>query len=252
MIELVIFDWAGTTIDYGCIAPVDAFAKAFKKNKIEVTIDEVRKPMGMLKWDHIEAMLKMPRINEEFKRIYGREFDEHDVNTINNDFEDELFKVLKDYTTPLPHVLEVVTKLRENGIKIGSTTGYNSKMMKVVTKEAREEGYAPDYYSTADKVGKGRPSPLMIEDNMKHFEISDPKKVIKVGDTTTDILEGKNAKVISVATILGSSELGLKEDEIVTNIQVERVKQRFQESKADYILNDISELPELIDKLNKK
>ena len=26
MVEAVIFDWAGTTVDYGCFAPVQAFA----------------------------------------------------------------------------------------------------------------------------------------------------------------------------------------------------------------------------------
>ena len=30
-IEAVIFDWAGTTVDYGSFAPVVAFAKAFEK-----------------------------------------------------------------------------------------------------------------------------------------------------------------------------------------------------------------------------
>ena len=29
--QLVIFDWAGTTVDYGCFAPVNAFALAFQK-----------------------------------------------------------------------------------------------------------------------------------------------------------------------------------------------------------------------------
>ena len=30
-IEAVIFDWAGTTVDYGCFAPVQAFIEAFKE-----------------------------------------------------------------------------------------------------------------------------------------------------------------------------------------------------------------------------
>ncbi len=30
MIEAVIFDWAGTTVDYGCFAPVQAFQEVFK------------------------------------------------------------------------------------------------------------------------------------------------------------------------------------------------------------------------------
>ena len=53
--ECIIFDWAGTTVDYGCFAPVKAFIEAFKKFGIEPTVDEVRAPMGMLKHDHIET-----------------------------------------------------------------------------------------------------------------------------------------------------------------------------------------------------
>ena len=36
-IEAVIFDWAGTTVDFGCFAPVQAFVEAFKAEGIEPT-----------------------------------------------------------------------------------------------------------------------------------------------------------------------------------------------------------------------
>ena len=48
MIEAVIFDWAGTTVDYGCFAPVKAFMEAFAHHGVPVTMEETRKPMGML------------------------------------------------------------------------------------------------------------------------------------------------------------------------------------------------------------
>ena len=38
-IELVIMDWAGTTVDYGCFAPVYAFEKAFKEVGIVPTME---------------------------------------------------------------------------------------------------------------------------------------------------------------------------------------------------------------------
>lgn len=61
-IEAVIFDWAGTTVDYGCFAPVQAFVEAFKSFGIEPTMEEVRKPMGMLKIDHIRTMMQMETV----------------------------------------------------------------------------------------------------------------------------------------------------------------------------------------------
>ena len=45
MIEAVIFDWAGTTVDYGCFAPVKAFMEAFAHHGVPVTMEETRKPM---------------------------------------------------------------------------------------------------------------------------------------------------------------------------------------------------------------
>ena len=78
--EAVIFDWAGTTVDYGCFAPVQAFMEIFKECGITPTMEETRKPMGMLKWDHIKTMLSMERIRDEFKRIHGRDFTDKDVD----------------------------------------------------------------------------------------------------------------------------------------------------------------------------
>jgi len=69
IIEAVIFDWAGTTVDYGCFAPVQAFIETFKNEGIEVSFDEVRQPMGALKRDHIRALLEMPRITNLFENV---------------------------------------------------------------------------------------------------------------------------------------------------------------------------------------
>ena len=73
--QLVIFDWAGTTVDYGCFAPVNAFALAFQKFGVTPTVEEIRAPMGMLKRDHIRTMLAMPAIRQQWEEKQGA-FDE--------------------------------------------------------------------------------------------------------------------------------------------------------------------------------
>ena len=73
-IEAVIFDWAGTTVDFGSFAPVQAFIKAFEEFGITPTVDEVRAPMGMLKWNHIHTMMQMPRIQKAWAVTHGREW----------------------------------------------------------------------------------------------------------------------------------------------------------------------------------
>mgnify|MGYP000225928005 FL=1 len=84
--ECVIFDWAGTTVDYGCFAPVQAFVEVFKHYGIEPTMEEVREPMGMLKIDHIRTMLNMPRIKKMLAEKYGKEPTEENVKELFWDF----------------------------------------------------------------------------------------------------------------------------------------------------------------------
>ena len=188
-VEGIIFDWAGTTVDFGCMAPVRAFMDSFKANGIAVTEEETRKPMGMLKRDHIKTMLSMDRIAAIWKEKYGRDWETGDIEKIYGSFEPELMSTLTNYTTVKPGIVDAVKKLRDMGLKIGSTTGYTDKMMAVVVKAAEEQGYKPDAWFSPDSTnGKGRPYPYMIFKNMMDLGLSDVHKVIKVGDTCADYI----------------------------------------------------------------
>ncbi len=61
-IRLVIFDWAGTTIDHGSLAPLAPFLRAFAEKGVEISPDEARGPMGLHKKDHIRALLQLPAV----------------------------------------------------------------------------------------------------------------------------------------------------------------------------------------------
>ena len=41
------FDWAGTTVDYGCFAPLEVFMKIFQKRGVEITAAE-----DVSQWDY--------------------------------------------------------------------------------------------------------------------------------------------------------------------------------------------------------
>jgi len=253
MVELVIFDWAGTTVDYGCFAPVQAFIDAFNEKGLEVTLDEVREPMGALKRTHIERMLEMPNINKQFVAKYDRQPNEKDVDEMLAKFTAKLNEGLVASAKLKPFVLDAVKYLRDNNIKIGSTTGYTKAMLDVVAEEAAKEGYTPDCRVTPDDVGgTGRPSPLMVEKILKDFGITDPKNVIKIGDTVSDIEEGLNAGVYSVGVIEGSSIMGLSEEEYLAlndeqkAQEILRTRKVFEDAKADELIMNLSELPDLI------
>lgn len=257
-IEGIIFDWAGTAVDFGCFAPVNVFIEIFKQAGIDVTMEEARIPMGMLKRDHIKTMMEMNRISDLWKEKYGRLHNEEDIDNLYAKFEPMLMKSLSNYTTPIEGVIETIENLRNKGLKIGSTTGYTDSMMDVVTKGAKEKGYAPDFYVTPDSTNSnGRPYPYMIYRNMEALKLVDTSTIIKVGDTNSDIKEGLAAGVWSVGVIVGSSNMGISEDEYNKLSQtekddlIEKTKAGFMEAGAHFTINTIKELPELIEKINE-
>ncbi len=67
-ISALILDWAGTTVDFGSFAPTQIFAEAFRQAfDIEITLEEARVPMGLGKWQHIEALGKLPSVDSRWQ-----------------------------------------------------------------------------------------------------------------------------------------------------------------------------------------
>lgn len=258
-IQLAVFDWAGTTVDYGCIAPLAVFERIFENKNIHLTRDEIIKPMGMGKRDHIETLLKTENATGQWKKVYGRDWTQDDVDEMFAQFNSNLLSVLKDYCTPIDGVLESIAKLRSMGIHIGSTTGYTRPMMDIVEPGAKALGYAPDYTVTAEMTNKyGRPYPFMVYENMKHFGVIRPELVVKIGDTAADMKEGKNAGAWSVGVVIGSSAANLTE-EMAASLSEEEREARFSHAEdvlrdagADYVIRTMAELPAVIEEINGK
>ena len=252
-IEAVIFDWAGTTVDFGSFAPVRAFISAFEKFEITPTVEEVRKPMGMLKKEHIRTMMNMERIHNEWIHIWDRDFTEEDIEQIYECSERGIMDILEAYTDIKPYVLETIKELREEGIKIGSTTGYTDEMMAVVASKAREQGYEPDYWCSPNAVDNlGRPYPYMIFRNMQELKVTSVHNVVKIGDTVADIKEALAAGVTAIGVIEGSSIMALSQAEYEAlsdeekDAQCQRVQAVYKACGADYVIRNLSELPQLL------
>lgn len=192
------------------------------------------------------------QIAAAWERVHGAAPTEDDVQELYGPYEERLLSILDRFADPKPHVLDAVAELRAAGVKIGSTTGYNDKMMAIVEPKAAEASYAPDFSITPDAVGgKGRPFPYMMFRNMEALGVSDVRRVIKVGDTVSDIREGKAAGVISVGVIEGSSEMALSEAEYAALDQAQReeacarVAGVFRAAGVDAVIRTMAELPAL-------
>ncbi|WP_028552310.1 phosphonoacetaldehyde hydrolase [Paenibacillus sp. UNC451MF] len=257
-IQGVILDWAGTTIDYGCFAPLAAFIEAYANKGITVTAEEARKPMGMLKRDHIQAIGEMDSVSSQWIAKYGKSITDADFDEMYADFERSLFSVLRTYAVPIPGAVELVERLRSQGIKIGSTTGYTTEMMMVVADEAKKNGYSPDCLVTPDEMPAGRPYPWMCYENAIRLNLYPMKSVVKVGDTISDVREGVNAGAWSVGILKGSNELGMTEEEVqaadsaVLEAKLADIKERYMQAGAHYIIESIGELDSIIEEINAR
>lgn len=256
-VRLVIFDWAGTTVDFGCMAPAVVFKKVFEQKKINLSKEEILKPMGMEKKDHIRELLKLEHVTADWKKENGRDWTENDVDEMYEIFESMLSDIVADYSVVIPGVENTVSQLKEDGIKIGSTTGYTREIMDRVLTKAAEGGYSPDYLVTPDVVGSGRPGPFMIYENMRQAGIYPISSVVKVGDTTMDILEGVNAGVWTVGILEGSSQVGLSFEEAEQmsetekTVLYEQAERKYRDAGADYVIQNITELPKIIKLINE-
>ena len=176
-----------------------------------------------------------------------------DVDAVYSHFEPKLLSILDRFADPKPGVIDAVAALREAGLKIGSTTGYTDAMMEIVVPKAAELGYAPDHWVSADGTqGFGRPYPYMIFHNMQVLRLMDVRRVAKVGDTISDIKEGKNAGVFTVGVTEGSSQMGLSLAEFEALSPAEQDRERlmareaFLAAGADAVIDTMDELPALL------
>lgn len=257
-IECVIMDWAGTSVDYGCFAPVAAFVESFRQMGVTVTPAETRAHMGLTKIEEVRALFAIDRVADEFRQKYGRTPGHADVEECYRRFQEVLFGTLEDYTDPIPEVVEVIGSLRAKGIKIGSTTGYTQSMMDVVVPAAERKGYRVDTCVTSDGLPGGRPKPYMIYQNVCRLDVPSRFSVLKYGDTIADIREGVNAGVWSVGVVMGGNELGLTQHEAESMPPAElkrlmaKVRDRMYAAGADYVVDTIGELPMLIEDINER
>lgn len=254
-VQAVVFDWAGTTVDYGCCAPAGVFVRVFRDHGLQVSVDEARGPMGVHKREHVRILLDLDSVRRQFEAAHGRAPSADDVEAVYSDATRLQIACLADYADPIPGTLETVAWLRQRGVKIGSSTGYVTEMMEVLVPAAAAKGYRPDVWVCASDVPTARPSPLMALLNLVRLDAGPVQACVKVGDTVADIEEGLNAGMWSVAVTLTGNEVGLSEAEVAALDSREREQRRqraadkLARAGAHYVIDGIADLPGIIEEI---
>lgn len=252
-IRLVVFDWAGTTVDHGCFAPIRPFVDAFAALGVTLSADEARGPMGLHKKDHIRALLALPAVAGRFREAHGRAWNETDVTRLyEKEFVPRQMGGLEGAGRLISGLLDTVAWLRARGIRIGSSTGYFRDALDAVAAEAEAQGYAPDFAFCPSDVAEARPAPWMIYRNMEAAGVFPPAAVLKVGDTLPDVGEGRNAGVWTAGVARTGSEVGLSEADLAAlpaaeqARRVARARDTLRAAGAHFVVDSVAELPGLV------
>jgi len=252
-VRLVVFDWAGTTVDYGSLAPVHAFGAAFRAHGVELTQQEIRGPMGLHKQDHIRNLFALETAATQWKQQHGRDWSEQDVETLYQAFMPLQVEQARQLSDLIPGVRECFEMLKSRGITVGSSTGYPRIVADPTIESAAGQGYRPDATVCADEVPAGRPAPWMIFRNMEQLGVFPPTAVLKVGDTVPDITAGVNAGVRTIGITRTGSEVGLSPadweqlDADAQQAAVDRAERVLLQAGADDVLDSVAGLPDWID-----
>lgn len=187
-IQLVVFDMAGTTVKDNDNVHA-ALIHAMEKGGYSVSREEANDVMGYPKPYAITELLKMKepdpdKITEEW------------VMELHQHFLDEMLDFYRNDPSvePVADAEYVFNQLHEKGLKVALDTGFSRDITDVIIERFGwlERGLI-DATAASDEVPAGRPYPFMVQSIMAELGIDDPSSIVKVGDTLSDLQEGKNA-----------------------------------------------------------
>ena len=260
-LKAAIMDWSGTTADKYVIAPAVVFCKVFEKQGVPITMKESRLPMGLRKDIHIKKITEIPEVISRWKAVHNRPPNDTDIKNMFTDFVPLQLECIAKYSKLIPGTAETVDKLRSDyNLKIGSTTGFTSSVVNVLLEEASKQGYVPDSSVAGDEVENGeRPKPFMIYQNLEKLNIHPIQSVLKVDDTVGGIGEGLEAGCWTVGLAKYSNYMDIDSLEHEKSLTPEDMEYKLEVSRdvlrksgAHYVVDDITDLPEVVESINAR
>ncbi|MCX7699483.1 MAG: HAD hydrolase-like protein [Gemmataceae bacterium] len=179
MIELVVFDMAGTTVHDGDAVNL-AFREALSTAGLSVDPSEVNGVMGLAKPEAIRRLLGSSATDPRIEAIHA-----------------EFVSRMQRYYATHPAVREVdgasrvFSELRREGVKVALNTGFSRGIVEAIFQRLGwDVPGTMDGWISSDEVPRGRPAPDMIRELQRRLGVSVTRRIAKVGDTPADLEEG--------------------------------------------------------------
>jgi phosphonoacetaldehyde hydrolase len=257
-VRAVVFDWAGTVVDFGSRAPAMTFVETFSAQGVPVTEAEARAPMGLPKRDHIRTMGMMARVAEAWREIHGSAFDESAVDRLYEAFTPRQVMAVRAHADVIAGVVSAVDALRRREIRIGSTTGYPRIVMAAITDLVASQGFVPDAMVCADDLPVTRPTPLGMWRCLIELGVWPAWSAVKVDDTVPGLLEGRDAGAWTVGILASGNAAGLTHAEWDALDDRGRQEVRDRSSAAlararpDFTIDTVADLLPVIDEIGHR
>ena len=247
-VKAVIFDWAGTVVDHGSLAPMGAFVETFAEFGVAITIDEARGPMGMAKRPHIAALFALPRVAAAWAAAHGRPAGEADIDAVYAAFVPKNIAVAAKYAGLIEGAAATAAALRTEGVKIGSTTGYTREIIAEIAPVAARQGFSPDSIVCTGDTPDGRPTPFMLYKSLLELGVWPARSVIKVDDTEVGIAEGINGGAWAVGVAVSGNVFGLSQADTRAlspddfRARKASAEARLRQAGAHYVIDSVADL----------
>lgn len=248
-VKAVVFDWAGTMVDFGSCAPVTAMQAVFEASGVPVTEAEVRAHMGKAKREHVLGMFSDPEVQNRWRAAKGQLPGPSDADHLMIGLEPAMSEAAAKASKLIPGALEVFRGLLASGIKVGSSTGYTPTMMAEVARLAREQGYQPATILCAGDTPEGRPAPFMLWQAMINLGVWPARACVTVDDAPVGIQAGREAGMWTVGLAGSGNELGLDAESYFALSTTERraklskAAEAFVAAGADVVIATVADLP---------
>ncbi len=247
-IVAVLFDWAGTMIDFGSRAPVMAMDQVFASAGVPADEATIRRYMGMAKREHVVSILSEDAVAQRWRDAKGRDWSEADVDALMAKLEPAMQASASLCRDLIPGAATAASALRHKGIRIGSTTGYTRTMMADIIPAAAEQGYAPDAIVCAGETAQGRPAPLMLWQAMAELSAWPARHCVAVDDAPVGIVAGRNAGLWTIGLAGSGNGVGMTHDDFMVFPQADRIARmqpviaEFTAAGADFVIESVADL----------
>lgn len=247
-LAMVVFDWAGTMVDFGCKAPVQVIARALAEDGVAASEADIRADMGLAKLDHLRSLLAKPAVAQMWNERHGQPVQESDVIRIHDQLESLVVQAIAETSELIPGARAAYETLKSAGLKIASTTGYTRAMMEPVLARAAQQGYRPDLVTCSGETISGRPSPLMMYRSCLELNVWPMQHVVKVDDAPSGIGEGLAAGAWAIGVAASGNAVGLSQAEFQALSDQERTsrvgagRHMLEAAGAHYVVDSVADI----------